>query len=159
MTCGSCLCCKHIINLVTGVSRLPVLGCGMTFHPDCPLTPQTISEISFIWPVKKWHGYLTGARCRLAYGPADTTATHCLLVPYNPHWFNLLVPVHPSSPVQRTIKRVCVCVCVRARARAFVRGCACVCIQTKTYQSVHQSVHLSIIRPVCRSVTSAVAMC
>ena len=22
------------------------------------------------------HGYLSGARCRLAYGPADATATH-----------------------------------------------------------------------------------
>jgi len=27
-----------------------------------------------------WRGYLTGARCRLAYGPADATATHCLLL-------------------------------------------------------------------------------
>jgi len=25
-----------------------------------------------------WRGYLSGARCRLAYGPADATATHCL---------------------------------------------------------------------------------
>ena len=25
-----------------------------------------------------WHGYLSGARCRLAYIPADATATHCL---------------------------------------------------------------------------------
>ena len=25
-------------------------------------------------------GVLTGARCRLAYGPADATATHCLLL-------------------------------------------------------------------------------
>jgi len=38
-----------------------------------------------IWPVKNWvvqcwHGYLTGARCRLAYGSADATATHCLLL-------------------------------------------------------------------------------
>ena len=129
--CGSCLCCKHILNLVTGVSRLPVLGCGMTFHPDCPLTPQTISEISFIWPVKKWHGYLTGARCRLAYGPADTTATHCLLVPYNPHWFNLLVPVHPGSPVQRTIKRVCVC----------VRGCVCVCVCVYKQKLINLSIN------------------
>ena len=23
-----------------------------------------------------WRGYLSGARCRLAYGPADATATH-----------------------------------------------------------------------------------
>ena len=38
-----------------------------------------------IWPLKNWvvgywHGYLSGARCRLAYGPADATATHCLLL-------------------------------------------------------------------------------
>jgi len=28
--------------------------------------------------VRCWHGYLSEARCRLAYGPAD--ATHCLLL-------------------------------------------------------------------------------
>ena len=38
-----------------------------------------------IWPVKNWvvgcwHGYLSEARCRLAYGPADAIATHCLLL-------------------------------------------------------------------------------
>ena len=38
-----------------------------------------------IWPVKNWvvrcwHSYQSGARCRLAYGPADITATHCLLL-------------------------------------------------------------------------------
>ena len=32
------------------------------------------------WVVRCWHGYLSGARCRLAYGPADATATHCLLL-------------------------------------------------------------------------------
>jgi len=36
-----------------------------------------------IWPVKNWvvrcwHGCLSGVRCRLAYVPADATATHCL---------------------------------------------------------------------------------
>ena len=38
-----------------------------------------------IRPVKNWVvgcscGYLSGARCRLAYGPVDATATHCLLL-------------------------------------------------------------------------------
>jgi len=38
-----------------------------------------------IWPVTNWlvgcwHGYLPAARCRLAYGPADATATLCLLL-------------------------------------------------------------------------------
>ena len=27
-----------------------------------------------------WHGYVPGARCRLAYVPAGATATHCLLL-------------------------------------------------------------------------------
>ena len=38
-----------------------------------------------IQPVKNrvvgyWRGYLPGARCRLAYGPADATATYCFLL-------------------------------------------------------------------------------
>ena len=38
-----------------------------------------------IRPVKNWavwcgRGYLSGARCRLACGPADSTAIHCLLL-------------------------------------------------------------------------------
>jgi len=32
------------------------------------------------WVVGCWRGYLSGARCRFAYGPADVTATHCLLL-------------------------------------------------------------------------------
>jgi len=32
------------------------------------------------WAVGCWHGYLSGARCRLAYGPADATVTHCRLL-------------------------------------------------------------------------------
>ena len=32
------------------------------------------------WAVGCWHVYLSGVRCRLAYGPADSTATHCLLL-------------------------------------------------------------------------------
>ena len=32
------------------------------------------------WVVGCWRGYLSGARCRLAYGPGDATATHYLLL-------------------------------------------------------------------------------
>ena len=32
------------------------------------------------WVVMCWRGYLSGARCRLAYGTTDATATHCLLL-------------------------------------------------------------------------------
>ena len=31
------------------------------------------------WVVGCWHGYLSVATWRFAYGPADATATHCLL--------------------------------------------------------------------------------
>ena len=41
------------------------------------------------WVVGRWRGYLSGARCRLAYGPADAITTHCLLLQYNPDWFYL----------------------------------------------------------------------
>ena len=61
-----------------------------------------------------WHGYLSGARCRLAYVLADATATHCLLLQIG---FTFLVPAHPGSPGKRAVKRVCACVCV----------CVCVC--------------------------------
>ena len=52
-----------------------------------------------------WRGYLSGARCRLAYGPAGATATHCI-------GFTFLVPARLGSPGKRAVKRVCVCVCV-----------------------------------------------
>jgi len=42
-------------------------------------------------------------RCRLAYGPADATATQI--------GFTFLVSAHPGSPRQRAVKWVCVCVC------------------------------------------------
>jgi len=32
------------------------------------------------WMVGCWRGYMSGARCWLAYGPADATATHFLLL-------------------------------------------------------------------------------
>jgi len=31
------------------------------------------------WVVGCWHGYVSGSRCRFAYGPVDATATHYLL--------------------------------------------------------------------------------
>ena len=61
-----------------------------------------------------WHGYLSEARCRLAYGPADATATHCLSNCFSKIQigFSFLVPAHPGSLGKRAVKRVCVCVCV-----------------------------------------------
>jgi len=56
------------------------------------------------WVVGCWLGYLSGARCRLAYGPADATATHCLLL----IGFTVLVLAHLGTSRQREVKRVCV---------------------------------------------------
>jgi len=51
-------------------------------------------------------GYLSGVRCRFAYGPADATATHSL-APVNPDWFYLpgftfLVLAHPGKSLTKS---------------------------------------------------------
>ena len=52
-----------------------------------------------------WHGYLSGARCRLAYGPAGATVSCSSKIQIG---FTFLVPAHPGSPGQRAVKWVCV---------------------------------------------------
>ena len=63
-----------------------------------------------------WHGYLSGAMCRLAYGLADAIATPLPLTiscfSKIQTGFTFVVPAHPGSPGQGAVKRVCVCVCV-----------------------------------------------
>ena len=59
-----------------------------------------------------WRGYLPGARCRLAYGPADAKLLTVSCFSKIQFGFTFLVPAHSGSPGQRAIKRVCVCVCV-----------------------------------------------
>jgi len=58
------------------------------------------------WVVGCWRGYLCGARCTLAYGPADATVSCFSKIQIV---FTFLVPSHPGSPGKRAIKRVCVC--------------------------------------------------
>ena len=58
-----------------------------------------------------WRGYLSGARCRFAYDPADATATHCLLLQIIQIG---LVLAHLGNPGQSPEGRkmdVCLCVC------------------------------------------------
>jgi len=53
-----------------------------------------------------WHGYLSGVRCRFAYGPVDATATHLLLQEIQIGFgFTFLVPAHPGSPGQNPESR------------------------------------------------------
>ena len=54
---------------LTVVSALTLLVGQQEGHPACKKLSGGC-----------WRGYLSGARCRLAYGPADATATHCLLL-------------------------------------------------------------------------------
>jgi len=63
----SIFCRLHVC--VEAFSSLTLLVGRQEGHPAC-------KKLS----VGCWRGYLSGARCRLAYGPADATATHCLLL-------------------------------------------------------------------------------
>jgi len=65
-----------------------------------------------IWPVKHWvvgcwHGYLSGARCRLAYGLADATVSCFSKIQIG---FTILVLAYLDSPRQRAVKLECMCV-------------------------------------------------
>ena len=60
---------------------------------------------------------LSGARCRLAYGPADAMPLTVSCFSKIQIGFTFLVPTHLGSPGIRAVKRVCVCV------RACVRVC------------------------------------
>jgi len=58
--------------------------------------------------------YLSAARCRLAYGPADATATHFLLLSKIQIGFTFLVPAHLVVPEKgplnlSAVKNTCFC--------------------------------------------------
>ena len=87
--------CELLKNLVSSVSFhiLYLLGVSTCYCAFSTLTllvgRQEGHRACKNWVVGCWHGYLSGARCRLAYGPAEATATHCLWLQYNPDWFCL----------------------------------------------------------------------
>ena len=57
----------------------------------------------------RWHGYLSGARCRLAHAqlmPLPLTVSCFSEIQIG---FTFLVPAHPGSPGKRAVKWVCVC--------------------------------------------------
>ena len=59
-----------ILWAVVAFSALMLLVGRQEGHPVCKKTRV----------MGCWRGYLSGVRCTLAYGPADATATHCLLL-------------------------------------------------------------------------------
>ena len=69
-TALSSLCIDSLLVLqCSAFSALTLLVGRQEGHPACKN-----------WAVGCWRGYLSGARCTLAYSPADATATHCLLL-------------------------------------------------------------------------------
>ena len=63
-----CVCvCIQPVFLLFAFSALTLLVGRQEGHPACKKQSGTVLALS-------------GARCRLAYGPADATATHCLLL-------------------------------------------------------------------------------
>jgi len=100
-------CCGVLVSLALLYKTLELTYLLICFS----LLPAAISALTLLV------GCLSRARCRLAYGPADATAT--------PYVFSkiqigstFLVPAHPGSPGKRAVKCVCVCVLLPA---------ACVC--------------------------------
>ena len=62
------------------------------------------------WALGCWHGYLSGARCRLAQlMPLPLTVSCFSKIQIG---FTFLVPADLGSPGKRAVKRVCVCVCI-----------------------------------------------
>ena len=58
----------------------PCMRCSLIIH--C-LFPDAFSALTLLVARQEGHPAckkLSGARCRLAYGPANATATHCLLL-------------------------------------------------------------------------------
>ena len=86
------------------------------------------------WVVGCWRGYLSGARCKLAYGPADTTATQC--------GFTFLVPAHMGSPGKMAIKRLCVCVSLPGHLIVLVTRSAQYAVSITKWLSIPPSVPL-----------------
>jgi len=58
-----------LLRVMPAFSALTLLVGRQEGHPAC----KKLSGEELVW-------YLSGVRCRLAYGPADAIATHCLLL-------------------------------------------------------------------------------
>ena len=117
------------LTMLTGNSTFRNLwfSCQSTYsQPQTYLTNTVVSCASVlwrcwlggrkgIWPVEDWvvgcwHGYLSGARCRLAHGPADALPLTVSCFSKIQIGFTFLVLTHLGSPGKRAVKWVCVCV-------------------------------------------------
>ena len=95
-------------------SALTLLVGRQEGHPACKKT-----RVVRCW---QWHGYLSGARCRLACAqlmPLPLTVSCYSKIQIG---FTFLVPAHPGSPGHRAVKRVCVSVSHWRQPRRGCRG-------------------------------------
>ena len=95
--------CVILFSALCAFSALTLLVGWQEGHPACKKN----------WAVGCWHGYLSGARCRLAYGPADMMPLPLTVSCFSEIQigFIFLVQARLGSPGKRAIKWVCVCVC------------------------------------------------
>jgi len=87
------MCIEYLIHIKQVISALTLLFALQEGHPAC----KKLSGGMLAW--------LSGLRCRLAYGLADATATHYLLLQQIHIGFTFLVftfpvPAHPGGPGQ-----------------------------------------------------------
>ena len=90
-----------LIDLSHAFSALTLLVGRQEGHPAC----KKLSGGVLAW-------YLSGSRCRLAYGPLMPLPLTVSCSSKIQIGFTFLVPADLGSPGKRTVKRVCVCVCV-----------------------------------------------
>ena len=98
LVAASAAACCFLVVVVYAFSALTLLVGRQEGHPVCKKRV-----------VGCWHCCLSGARCRVAYSPADATATHHLFASVKsrlvlPLWFRLTRVVPDKGP----FKRVCV---------------------------------------------------
>ena len=107
------------------------MSCCYTYTADCCNVTSSGSSLSVCmlclqcFDTVGWHSYLSGARCRLAYGqliPLLLTVSCSSKIQIG---FTFLVPAHPGSPGQRAVKRVCVCVCLSVCLSVCSVGVSC----------------------------------
>ena len=94
-----------VVAFVCSISLPSVLWC-------CWLGGRKGTEPAKHWVVGCWRGYLSGARCRLAYGSAAQLMPLPLTVSCVSKiqtGFTFLLPANLGSPGQRAVKRWCVC--------------------------------------------------
>ena len=70
---------RYVMFYLLYVKRVCIKHCLQCFHAVFWGSRKGIRPVKN-WVVGCWRGYLSRARCRLAYGPADATATYCLLL-------------------------------------------------------------------------------